>query len=205
MRRHISVAIGTLTTLGCMLTVPGTASAAASNIFSMTRSASVVTANCAANAKGKVTINSLGPVEVMHVEATGLPPNNEFDLFVIQLPSAPFGLSWYQGDMESDANGRAVGDFIGRFNLETFIVAPGSGAAPVVHDSGPFPDAETNPATAPIHTFHLGLWFGSPAAAVSAGCPNTITPFNGDHRAGIQVLSTRNFPVGNGPLRRLAP
>ena len=205
MRRHISAAIGTLTTLGCMLTVPGTASAAASNIFSMTRSASVVTANCAANAKGRVTINSLGPVEVMHVEATGLPPNNEFDLFVIQLPSAPFGLSWYQGDMESDANGRAVGDFIGRFNLETFIVAPGSGASPVVHDSGPFPDAETNPATAPIHTFHLGLWFGSPAAAVSAGCPNTITPFNGDHRAGIQVLSTRNFPVGNGPLRRLAP
>ncbi len=205
MRRQLSAAIGTLTTLGCMLTVHGTASAAANNIFSMTRSASVVTANCAANAKGKVTINSLGPVEVMHVEATGLPPNNEFDLFVIQLPSAPFGLSWYQGDMESDANGRAVGDFIGRFNLETFIVAPGSGAAPVVHENGPFPDAETNPATAPIHTFHLGLWFGSPAAAVSAGCPNTITPFNGDHRAGIQVLSTRNFPVGNGPLRRLAP
>ena len=134
-----------------------------------------------------------------------MPPNNEFDLFVIQLPNAPFGLSWYQGDMESDANGRAVGDFIGRFNLETFIVAPGSGAAPVVHDSGPFPDAETNPATAPVHTFHLGLWFGSPAAAVSAGCPNTVTPFNGDHRAGIQVLSTRNFPVASGPLRRLAP
>ena len=50
-----------------------------------------------------------------------------------------------------------------------------------------------NPATEPIHTFHLGLWFGSPAAAQAAGCPNTVTRFNGDHRAGIQALSTRNF------------
>jgi len=58
--------------------------------------------------------------------------------------------------------------------------------------------------TAPIHTFHVGLWFGSPEAAVAAGCPNTTTPFNGDHTAGIQVLSTRNF-TGSGPLRNLAP
>jgi hypothetical protein len=48
------------------------------------------------------------------------------------------------------------------------------------------------------------LWFGTPEAAVAAGCPNTQTPFNGDHTAGIQVLSTRNFTV-NGPLRSLAP
>jgi hypothetical protein len=107
--------------------------------------------------------------------------------------------------MESDHAGRAVGDFIGRFNRETFIVAPGSGAAPVVHNDQPFPDANTNPATAPVHEFHLGLWFGTPEAAVQAGCPNTVTPFNGDHNAGIQVLSTRNFPDANGPLRRLAP
>ena len=85
------------------------------------------------------------------------------------------------------------------------LAADGRLSAPVVHDDAPFPDADTNPATAPIHTFHLGLWFGSPAAAVSAGCPNTMTPFNGDHKAGIQVLSTRNFPAGNGPLRHLVP
>jgi len=202
MTKYISAAIGTL---GCMLSVSGTAAAAANNAFNMARSLSVVNAGCALQAKAHVTINSLGPVEVMHVEATGLPPDSEFDLFVIQLPNAPFGLSWYQGDMESGKDGRAVGDFVGRFNLETFIVAPGSGTAPVVHDDAPFPDASTNPATAPIHTFHLGLWFGSPAVAVKAGCPGTVTPFNGDHAAGIQVLSTRNFSNANGPLRRLAP
>jgi hypothetical protein len=53
--------------------------------------------------------------------------------------------------------------------------------------------------------FHLGLWFGSPAAAAAAGCPTTVTPFNGDHNAGIQALSTRQFPALNGPLSRLRP
>jgi hypothetical protein len=205
MRRYVSAAIGTLSTLGCMLVMPGTAAAANSILFGMERSAAVENAGCALNAKARVTINTLGPVEVMHVEATGLPPNSEFDLFVTQLPNAPFGMAWYQGDMESNANGRAVGDFIGRFNRETFIVATGSGAAPVVHHNAPFPDAANNPVTAPIHTFHVGLWFGTPEVAVAAGCPNTVTPFNGDHTAGIQVLSTRSFGNATGPLRSLAP
>ena len=204
MRKYVSAAIGTLGTLGCMLAMPGTATAANSILFGMVRSAAVENASCALNATARVTINSLGPVEVMHVEATGLPPNSEFDLFVTQLANAPFGMAWYQGDMESNSKGRAVGDFIGRFSKETFIVAPGPGAAPVVHHDLPFPDAATNPPTAPIHTFHLGLWFGTPEVAVAAGCPNTTTPFNGDHTAGIQVLSTRNFTV-NGPLRNLKP
>jgi hypothetical protein len=204
MRRYVSAAIGTLGTLGCMLAVPGTAAAADSITFSMVRSAAVEAAGCALNAKAKVTVNSLGPVEVMHVEATGLPPNSEFDLFVTQLPNAPFGMAWYQGDMESNANGRAVGDFVGRFSRETFIVAPGVGPAPVIHHS-PIADAATNPATGPIHTFHVGLWFGTPQVAVAANCPNTVTPFNGDHTAGIQVLSTRTFGNTTGPLRSLAP
>jgi hypothetical protein len=66
-------------------------------------------------------------------------------------------------------------------------------------------DASENPATPPVHTYHLGLWFNSPADAVAAGCPGNVTPFNGDHTAGIQVLSTRNFPADQGPLRQLTP
>jgi len=178
--------------------------AAAQNItFSMVRSAGATNGNCIPNARGRVTINSLGNVEVMHVEASGLPPKTEFDAFVIQLPNSPFGLSWYQGDLTTDERGVGVADFVGRFSIETFIVAPGSGSAPVVHNNGPFPDANVNPATAPVHTFHIGLWFGSPEAASAAGCPATPTPFNGDHNAGIQALSTRNFPNDGGPLRSL--
>jgi hypothetical protein len=187
-----------------MLALPGTAAAADNILFSMLRSAAVETAGCALDAKARVTVNSLGPVEVMHIEATGLPPNSEFDFFVTQLPNAPFGMAWYQGDIESNSNGRAVGEFIGRFSRETFLVAPGTGPAPVVHHA-PIADANSNPATAPIHTFHLGLWFGSPQVAAAAGCPTTVTPFNGDHTAGIQVLSTRNFGNATGPLRSLSP
>src|SRR6476620_50571 len=83
--------------------------------------------------------------------------------------------------------------------------APGGQLAPVVHDQPPFPDASMNPATEPIHTFHLGLWFGSPQDAQAAGCPNTATRFNGEHNAGIQVLSTHNFPDLQGPLMQLMP
>jgi len=48
----------------------------------------------APHAHGSVTIESLGPVEVMKVKVWGLPPNTDFDLFVIQVPNKPFGLSW---------------------------------------------------------------------------------------------------------------
>jgi hypothetical protein len=164
-------------------------------------------ATCLPDAQGEVHVVSLGPVEVMKVAVKGLPPNTDFDFFVIQLPVAPFGLAWYQGDIETDDTGHGHQIFIGRFNIETFIVAqpPGNQPAPVVHDQPPFPDAKENPATEPVHTFHLGLWFNSPADAEAAGCPNTVTRFNGEHNAGIQVLNTNNFPPDHGPLRDLQP
>jgi hypothetical protein len=173
-------------------------------VFQMVRSAAAQNARCLRGAQATVTIEPLGPVERMTIVATGLPKNTEFDLFVIQLANNPFGLSWYQGDMETNRNGVARGVFVGRFNIETFIVAPDVGPAPVVHNRPPFPDANTNPKTAPVHTFHLGLWFNSPRDAQAAGCPNTVTPFNGDHTAGIQALSTRNF-ARIGPLSQLRP
>jgi hypothetical protein len=169
--------------------------------FDMNRSATVTAAGCLPHASARVSVKSLGEIEIMTVNANGLPPNTGFDLFVIQLPNAPFGLSWYQGDMQTDSAGRANGTFIGRFNEETFIVAPGTGVAPVVHNT----DAAANPQTAPVHTFHVGLWFNSPAEALAAGCPNTVTPFNGEHNAGIQALATNQFGNTHGPLRLLKP
>jgi hypothetical protein len=189
---------------GFVLSLASIPAAAQNTTFNMVRSAATATAGCIPNASGRVTINSLGDVEVMHLEATGLPPKTEFDAFVIQLPNTPFGMSWYQGDLTTDEKGRGVADFIGRFSIETFIVAPGSGPAPVVHTQ-PIPDASSNPATGPIQTYHVGLWFGSSEAAAAAGCPATVTPFNGDHNAGIQALSTRNFANQFGPLRRIKP
>ena len=66
-------------------------------------------------------------------------------------------------------------------------------------------DASTNPVTNPVHTFHLGLWFNSPDDAAKAGCPGDVTPFNGEHNAGIQVLNTSNFADLRGPLFFVKP
>ena len=171
--------------------------------FRMVRSAAAVAAGCLPGAFADVHVTSLGPVERMNVSVSNLPPNTDFDLFVIQVPNTPFGMSWYQGDIQTNASGRGTEVFVGRFSIETFIVAPGSAPAPQVHKNTPFPDASSNPPTAPVHTYHLGLWFNSPQDAAAAGCPNAVTPFNGDHTAGIQALSTRQFGDRSGPLRRL--
>jgi hypothetical protein len=141
--------------------------------FTMVRSAAATNAGCLPNARARVEIESLGPVEKTKVKARGLPANTEFDFFVIQVPNTPFGLSWYQGDIETNRRGTGTGKFIGRFHIETFIVAPGTAPPPVVHDQPPFPDADSNPATWPVHTFHLGLWFNSPADAAAATSPTT--------------------------------
>jgi hypothetical protein len=183
----------------------GGASAGASvnqTTFHMVRSAASVKANCLIGADAKVTIESQGPVEVMRISAKHLPRNTDFDLFVTQVPNTPFGISWYQGDLESNNSGHAEGTFIGRFSDETFAVAPGTAPAPVVF-SGPFPDASTNPPFNPVQMYHLGLWFNSPKAAAAAGCAATVTPFNGEHDAGVQALSTANFPDQAGPLRQV--
>jgi hypothetical protein len=155
---------------------------------------------CIKTAKGRVTITpTLALVENMHVEVSGLPPSTDFDLFVIQVPTSPFGLAWYMGDMLTDAKGEAVGDFIGRFSVGTFIVAPGVAPAPVVLTG----DASQNPATPPVQLYHLGLWFDTPADATAAGCGGVVTPFNSTHNAGVQILNTSNFPNGAGPLRHV--
>jgi hypothetical protein len=127
-----------------MLMAAGSASASDEDRISF----KMVAANaCLPGAEAKVQIISDGEAEDMIIVATGLPPNTAFDFFVIQVPKAPFGLSWYQGDMHSDDDGDAVQHFRGRFSIETFIVAPGVALAPLVFNDPSFPDAAQNPAT----------------------------------------------------------
>jgi hypothetical protein len=163
-------------------------------------------ATCLPKATGRVTVNSVGVAENLHVEVFNLRPNTDYDLFLIQVPNKPFGLSWYQGDIETDGSGRGVGDFVGRFSVESFIVAPGSATVPKPVHTGDAAAGKVNPPVpAPIHTYHLGLWFNSPADALASNCPGDKTPFNGDHTAGIQVLNTAGFPIDQGPLRSFRP
>ena len=152
---------------------------------------------CLPNATGHVSIQAAGQNQRMHVQVEGLPPHRVFTLFVLQVPTGPFGLSWYQGDIETDDEGEGSRDFLGIFSSETFVIAQAVRPAPQTH---PGVDALTNPETAPVHMYHLGMWFSDPGDAVAAGCSNGTTPFDGDHVAGIQVLNTSNFPDTAGPL-----
>jgi hypothetical protein len=173
--------------------------------FNMVRNNSGALQSALPHAHGTVVIESVGPVEIMDVAVSGLPPNTDFDFFVIQVPHAPFGLAWYQGDIETNSQGVGHELFIGRFSIETFIVAPGTAPAPLVFNNPPFPDASVNPATRSVQLYHLGLWFNNPSDAVAVGALGTVTPFNGEHHAGVQVLNTSNFPNDFGPLRHVNP
>jgi hypothetical protein len=197
--RRSAVVAGVFALGAAGIGVASAATGTSSTSFTMQRSTAAVKAHCLAGVHADVKIKSLGSVEQMTIKAAKLPKNTGFDLFVIQSPNAPFGLSWYQGDLHTDKSGNLSGKFLGRFSVETFTVAPGATAAPSTHPA----DATINPATPPVHQYHLGIWFNSPKDAQKAGCGNAVTPFNGEHHAGVQALSTRQFPQLAGPLARI--
>lgn len=148
----------------------------------LVRSGKATTDNCIAGAVGTIELFKLNGAERMVVNVSGLPANTEFDVFIIENPDNPFGFSWYQGDLTTSSKGTGTQTFIGRFNDETFVLD----SAEVAHQ-----------------TFHVGVWFNSPADAQAAGCSNTVTPFNGEQNAGIQALTS--VPVnGKGPLAQLS-
>jgi hypothetical protein len=145
-------------------------------------------AACLPHAGGRVTITPGAQNDTMVVSIHGLPAKAGFDLFVIQQPTAPFGVSWYQTDVNADRHGNGTATVRGIFNKETFSVSPGGTTT-----------------FAPTHQYHLGLWFNNPNKPFNLGCepgaPQAIvTPFNGAQHAGIQVLNTAQFPVDAGPL-----
>jgi hypothetical protein len=176
----LAVAIAALASLSGMAP-RANAAAGDSTIFNMVKSAGAK-ACLDYRARGRVTISDLGPVQNMHVEVFDLPAKTDFTLFVINTPNAPFVPAWYQGDLVTNASGEGVVDVTGILSDETFIL---------------------NPGPTPSELDHLGIWFADPADAVKAGCPGTVTPFDGDHNAGIQVLNTSNFPDAKGPLQRI--
>ena len=158
---------------------------------------------CLPDARGVVIDHTFGNVENLQVIVFGLPPNTDFVLFVIQVPNAPFGLAWYNGDILTDDTGTGVINVVGRFNIGTFIVSLGAVPSPDVFPSPPavVPNSPTGAVTnGAVQIYHLGIWFNTPEDAVKAGCPGNATPFTSDHRAGIQVLNTATFPDNEGPL-----
>jgi hypothetical protein len=143
---------------------------------------------CLPHAGGRVTITPGHLNDTMRVSIHGVPAHSGFDLFVIQEPNKPFGVSWYQSDVQADRHGRGSATVRGIFDSETFSVSPGGTTT-----------------FGPTHQFHLGLWFDNPKTPFKLGCEPgaaspVVTPFNGEQHAGIQALNTGQFPVNAGPL-----
>jgi hypothetical protein len=161
--------------------------ATASFSFALKPSSSAISA-CLPKAGGHVTITPGTLNDTMKVSLHGMPPNRGFDLFVIQQPTAPFGVSWYQTDIQVGSTGSGSATVKGIFDVETFSVSPGGTTT-----------------FAPTHQYHLGAWFDDPTVPYNLGCePGAtspiVTPFNGEQHAGIQVVNTAQFPVNAGPL-----
>src|SRR5215208_1111721 len=166
--------------------------------FKMVRSQKAATDNdCLKGAEAQVDVRTT-PTDnqIMDITLKNAPKNTEFELFVTQQPNSPFGVSWYQADFTTNNQGNGEVRARGIFSEELFVFAPGGVKAPQVDNQ----DAEKNPKYDPVHTLHLGLWFGDPKDAKDAGCSGKVTQFDGDHEAGIQAFSTRNFPDLEGPL-----
>ena len=183
--------IGGLTAYGLASAsaAPRDGSAAVTFTFKLVASPGI--AKCLPYARGQawITPNSLN--DVMKVTLWGMPANSDFDLFVIQYPNKPFGVSWYQSDIEVNKAGTGAATVQGVFDRETFSVSPGGTAT-----------------FKPTHQFHLGVWFNDPKLPFKLGCEPTlsspaVTPFNGEQHAGIQVVNTANFPVKAGPLSKV--
>ena len=191
--------LGAAVALGLIAGAIGSAYAASSFDFKMVRTKGLPK-ECAEHATASVHIDtSPGFAEKLVITAKGFKPGTPLVLFAIQVPNAPFGVGWYEGDVAIGPKGSVTETFITRFNIETFAVAVGKAPAPKTHPA----DGTTNPTFPPVHTYHLGIWFDSVAAAKANGCLQNQTPFNGDHTAGPQVLNTGNFPNKAGPLSHI--
>ena len=159
--------------------------------------------DCPFNPSATVTDHTFGNVENLEVVVKGLPPKTDFVIFNIQVPNAPFGVAWYNGDILTDATGTGVTNLVGRFNIGTFIVSLKALPAPNTIPSPPgvLPDDPKGTKVDPVQIYHLGIWFNDPNDAKKAGCTNvTATPFTSNHDAGPQVLNTGTFPDDHGPL-----
>src|SRR5215467_230884 len=78
--------------------IPGASAAPAAAFtftFSLVPSSAAISA-CLPHASGSATITQGSVNDTMKVTLTGMPAGTGFDLFVIQQPTAPFGVAWYQ-------------------------------------------------------------------------------------------------------------
>jgi hypothetical protein len=98
--------------------------------FKMVRSQSALDNDYLRNARADVDTRTVGGNQIMDVTLKHAAKNTGFTLFVIQQPNSPFGVSWYQVDLDTDNKGNGEVRVIGIFSEETLAFAPERVKAP---------------------------------------------------------------------------
>jgi hypothetical protein len=135
-------------------------------------------ADCMPDAKVRVevklTTDQIG-FDFFNVEASGLPPDTAFTVFLLEQADSPFGAAEYIGDIFTDEKGRAENTF-------RLIVAEAFSST-LVDDVRVRADLN-----------QVGMWFADPADDDFCLGPGAggITPFDGDNEAGVQAFNSAN-------------
>ena len=169
--RRTLLVLGTILALGIVLA--GTAAAQSQGgSFRIVRP-EAPPSGCLEGARGDVTIHSFGPAEVMTVERGE--PAPEHEVRPVPPPTTQESLSvspptraTSRRTRRATAKGSLSDASTGRPSRWPRTAARRRSFTVTVLT----PDASTNPAFAPIHTYHLGLFFDSPGAARRGGCPD---------------------------------
>lgn len=112
------------------------------------------------------------------IDASGLVPNQDYTVFLLEQPGNPFGAAEYIGDFSTNGKGKGQG----KFNL-------------IVEEAFASTLVNGNRVRADLN--HVGFWFADPAGddqCFADGGP--ITPFDGDDEAGTQVMNSSNALPG---------
>jgi hypothetical protein len=113
------------------------------------------------------------------IHASGLPPHQDFTVFLLEMPGSPFGAAEYIGDFSTNARGSGANTF-------KLIVEEAFSSTLV---NGTRVRADLN---------HVGFWFADPAEDDVCFGPGggAVTPFDGDNEAGVQVMNSANALPG---------
>jgi hypothetical protein len=120
--------------------------------------------------------------DTFQIDASGMPANTSFTVFLLETPVSPFGAAEYIGDFTTDKHGRAH---------ETLKL--------IVQEAFSFTLVDGKRVRVDLN--HVGVWFADPTGDDFCFGPGggAVTPFDGDGEAGVQVLNTAPF-LPNAPL-----
>ena len=130
-------------------------------------------AACFPHAKSTVTVDlttdAVGK-DKFHLAASGLKPNTDFTVFLIEKAGAPFGAVEYIGDFTTDSYGKAANTF--RLIVEEAF-------------------AFNNETQVRKELNSVGFWFADPKDDDGClGAASPVTQFDGDASAGVQMMNS---------------